>query len=229
MSVAVIDAGSVDGTSCVFLPQTVSQQSFAAAEATGEFAWAQQQFGRCVLPSQVNAPAAMRPTKTARTADATRRVIKATVRPRPEHVKKGFLSLELPRAASEGCAEDRSATPANIRGVWASFHNALKRLLVSDIIIRSCEGMAEILIVLYATNVVGGLRKIGEPSRKAITVDVAEPHLRARSVGLYYLIRRLSITPAEATGGALNALTPRLPFVVAGARHQWRARVHGNR
>src|SRR6185369_12485622 len=39
--------------------------------------------------------------------------------------------------------------------VWTSFHNALKRLLISDVIIRTCEGMAEILVVLYATNVVG--------------------------------------------------------------------------
>jgi len=32
--------------------------------------------------------------------------------------------------------------------------------------------------------VVGGLREIGEPARKALIVDRAEPHLRARSVGL---------------------------------------------
>jgi MFS family permease len=174
--------------------------------------------------------------------------------------------------------------PANIRGVWRSFHAALKRLLVSDIIIRICEGLAEVLVVLYATNVVGvsfvgygvlvavqmatailvyvpaariadrvgrkpfvvatfvcfalfpvavalstsfawlvaafvvgGLREIGEPSRKAMIVDFAEPHLRARSVGLYYLVRSLSITPAAAVGGALYTLDPRLPFFAAGA------------
>src|SRR4029079_3671780 len=44
---------------------------------------------------------------------------------------------------------------ANVRGVWRSFHAALKRLLVSDIIIRTCEGMADIFIVLYVTNVTG--------------------------------------------------------------------------
>jgi MFS family permease len=174
--------------------------------------------------------------------------------------------------------------PANIKGVWQSFHSALKRLLVSDIIIRTCEGMAEIFIILYATNVigisvaeygilvavqmatavlvyipsakiadrigrkpfvivtficfalfpvavvmsssfptlvaafiVGGLREIGEPSRKAMIVDFAEPHLRARSVGLYYLIRSLTITPAAAVGGLLWKYQPETPFVVAGA------------
>ena len=171
----------------------------------------------------------------------------------------------------------------NMRGVWRSFHPALKRLLISDIIIRTCEGMVDLFIVLYVTNVmgvpvaqygvlvaiqlttsilvyipaarvagrigrkpfvistfvcfalfpvavafsngftslvlafvVGGLREIGEPSRKAMIVDFAEPHLRARSVGLYYLVRSLSITPAGATGGLLWAISPRAPFITAG-------------
>ncbi len=171
----------------------------------------------------------------------------------------------------------------NVRGVWRSFHSALKRLLVSDIIIRTCEGMAEIFVVLYVTNVIGinigeygvlvaiqmvtsilvyipsakiadrigrkpfviatflcfalfplavvlafnfatlafafiigGLREIGEPSRKAMIVDFAEPHLRARSVGLYYLVRSLSVTPAAFVGGALWTLAPQTPFILAG-------------
>jgi MFS family permease len=173
--------------------------------------------------------------------------------------------------------------PANIRGVWQSFHPALKRLLVSDIIIRACEGLAEIFIILYVTNVigvgvadygllvavqmltaivvyipsakiadrvgrkpfviatfvcfalfpvavalasgfatlvvafvVGGLREIGEPSRKAMIVDFAEPHLRARTVGLYYLVRSLAITPAALVGGLLWKIAPQTPFITAG-------------
>jgi MFS family permease len=171
-----------------------------------------------------------------------------------------------------------------LRGVWRSFHQALKRLLISDIIIRTCEGLTEVLIVIYVTNVVGvsvagygvlvaiqmttailvyipsariadrigrkpfviatficfalfplavvlsgsfaslilafiigGLREIGEPSRKAMIVDFAEAHLRARTVGLYYLIRSLSITPAAATGGLLWKLSPQAPFITASA------------
>jgi len=172
----------------------------------------------------------------------------------------------------------------NIRGVWQSFHHALKRLLISDIIIRICEGLADLFVVLYVTNIrgisparygvlvavqmvtsmlvylpaakiadrigrkpfvimtffcfalfpvavvlagefpllvaafiIGGLREIGEPSRKAMIVDFAEPHLRARTVGLYYLVRSLSITPAAAIGGLLWKITPETPFFVAGA------------
>jgi MFS family permease len=174
--------------------------------------------------------------------------------------------------------------PANGASVWRSFHEALKRLLISDIIIRACEGLAEVFIVLYVINVhrvsaaqygalvaiqmttsmlvylpagriadrvgrkpfviatficfalfppaivfasgfaslaaafvIGGLREIGEPSRKAMIVDFAEPHLRARTVGLYYLVRGLAVTPAAAVGGLLWKVAPEAPFIVAGA------------
>lgn len=176
----------------------------------------------------------------------------------------------------------RSAA-TSISGVWRSFHAALKRLLISDVIIRMCEGMTGVLTILYVTNVqgfsaarygtliavqmivsilvyipagkiadrigrkpfviatfvsfalfplavvlaanfaflilafvVGGLREIGEPSRKAMIVDFAREDLRARSVGLYYLVRSLSITPAAAIGGLLWKISPAVPFVVAG-------------
>ena len=171
----------------------------------------------------------------------------------------------------------------NMRGVWRSFHAALKRLLISDVIIRMCEGMTGVLTILYVTNVqgfsttrygtliaiqmivsiliyipagkiadrigrkpfvivtflsfglfplavmfassfaflifafvIGGIREIGEPSRKAMIVDFAREDLRARSVGLYYLIRSLSITPAAAIGGLLWKISPQVPFAVAG-------------
>jgi MFS family permease len=171
----------------------------------------------------------------------------------------------------------------DIRGVWRSFQCVLKRLLISDIIIRTCEGMTGVLAILYVTNVhgvsvatysiliaiqmitsiavyipagriadrigrkpfviltflsfalfpvaiifasnfgwlivayvIGGLREICEPSRKAMIVDLALDNMRARSVGLYYLIRSLSITPAAAIGGLLWKIAPEVPFVTAG-------------
>jgi hypothetical protein len=63
--------------------------------------------------------------------------------------------------------------------------------------------------------IIGGLREIGEPSRKAMIVDFAREDVRARSVGLYYLIRSLSITPAGVVGGFLWKLSPQAPFVTA--------------
>ena len=62
------------------------------------------------------------------------------------------------------------------------------------------------LALLVVAFMIGGLREIGEPSRKAMIVDFAQEGLRARSVGLYYLVRSLSITPAAAIGGALGPL-----------------------
>jgi MFS family permease len=173
---------------------------------------------------------------------------------------------------------------ANIFDVWRLFQSGLKRLLISDIFIRTCEGMTDVLVILYVTNVlhvstarfgtllailftttlviylpaaraadrfgrrpfiiatfcafalyplaviaasnfmglviafiIGGLREIGEPARKAMIVDFAAPQLRARTVGLYYLLRSLAITPAAAVGGLLWNLTPQMPFVIAGA------------
>jgi MFS family permease len=176
-----------------------------------------------------------------------------------------------------------SLRSTGIVSVWLTFHTALKRLLVSDVIIRTCEGMTGIITILYVTNVlhfsvaqygtlvaiqmitsilvyvpagkiadsvgrkpfviatflsfalfplaviaassfgllvlafvIGGLREIGEPARKAMIVDFSEDNVRGRSVGLYYLIRSLSITPAAAIGGLLWSIAPWVPFIIAG-------------
>ena len=173
--------------------------------------------------------------------------------------------------------------PTNIFGVWRALPPILRKLLASDVFIRTGDGMVDVFLVLYATNIigisaaqfgiliavqmataiivyipaariadrigrkpfvvatfaafslfpiavvlstgfatlilafiVGGLREIGEPSRKALIIDVAVPHLRARSVGIYYLLRSLAITPAAFIGGLLWKITPALPFFVAG-------------
>lgn len=185
-----------------------------------------------------------------------------------------LFSLRLPAGARDA---------VTIGGVWKSFHPTLKRLLVSDIVIRLCEGMADIFVVLYVTNIsratlpeygllvaiqlltsiliyvpsakfaerigrkplvvatflcfafypvavilthnftglvlafiLGGLREIGEPSRKAMIVGFAQQQMRARTVGLYYLVRSLSITPASVIGGLLWKVRPETPFVTAG-------------
>jgi MFS family permease len=173
-------------------------------------------------------------------------------------------------------------TPTSIAGVWRSLPHPLRWLLASDVFIRTCEGMVDVFLVLYAINVVGisaprfgvliavqaitamvsyfpaarladrtrrkpfvivtflafslfpvavvasrsfgalvlafivgGLRELGEPARKALIVDLAQPHLRARSVGLYYLVRSLAIAPAAFVGGLLWNIAPPIPFYVA--------------
>jgi MFS family permease len=171
----------------------------------------------------------------------------------------------------------------SIGDVWAHMPAPLRRLLASDVLVRTCESLVDVFIVLYATRVigvtapqfgalvsiqmvasmvvyvpaaalarrigrkplvvatfvafalfplavisaagfaglvaafvVGGLRETGEPARKAVIVDLADPARRGRTTGLYYLMRSLAITPAALIGGALWSVRPELPFVVAG-------------
>ena len=68
-----------------------------------------------------------------------------------------------------------------------------------------------------AAFVLGGLREIGEPARKALILDLVRPDLRARGVGLYYLLRSLAIAPAATVGGLLWKVSPTMPFLMAGA------------
>lgn len=69
---------------------------------------------------------------------------------------------------------------------------------------------------LVAAFVLGGLREVGEPARKAMIIDLAQPSMRARVVGLYYLGRSLAIAPAAFVGGLLWKISPAIPFYVAG-------------
>ncbi|MFL5449908.1 MAG: MFS transporter [Gemmatimonadales bacterium] len=170
----------------------------------------------------------------------------------------------------------------SMREVWHSLPQSLRRLLLSDILVRTCEALVDVFLVIYALDVVqiratqygllvsvqmttsilvylpaarladrigrkplviatfvafgvfpfavisatsfagllgafvlGGLREVGEPARKALIVDLARADLRARSVGLYYLVRSLSITPAAFLGGLLWQWSPAFPFLMA--------------
>lgn len=178
----------------------------------------------------------------------------------------------------------REATPTRIGGVWRSLPSPLKWLLFSDVFVRTCEGLVDVFLVIYATNVVGlnapqygmliaiqsatailvyvpaskladragrkpfviatflcfaafplavilsesflalsaafvvgGLREVGEPARKAMIVDLAQPDLRARSIGLYYLVRSVAIAPAALVGAILWKVDASAPFYAAAA------------
>ena len=69
---------------------------------------------------------------------------------------------------------------------------------------------------LAAAFVVGGLREIGEPARKAMIADLAgSAAIRGRVGGIYYLIRGFVVFPASLLGGWLWFQDPRLPFQAA--------------
>ena len=68
---------------------------------------------------------------------------------------------------------------------------------------------------LLGAYAIGGLREIGEPSRKALIVDLADATARGRTVGLYYAARGFAVAGAAAIGGALWTVRPELTFWAA--------------
>ncbi|MEI7633748.1 MAG: MFS transporter [bacterium] len=63
---------------------------------------------------------------------------------------------------------------------------------------------------LVAAFIVRGLKEFGEPSRKATIVDLAAEGVKARTVGLYYMIRDVTVAFAALGGGWLWAINPAL-------------------
>lgn len=68
---------------------------------------------------------------------------------------------------------------------------------------------------LAGAYVLGGLREIGEPARKALIVDLAAARAVGRTVGLYYAIRGFAVAGAAAVGGALWTVNPSWTFLAA--------------
>lgn len=68
------------------------------------------------------------------------------------------------------------------------------------------------LVLAFVT---AGLREVGEPARKAMIVDLAPASARGRAVGMYYLIRGLTVFPASIVGGWLWAVSHQSLFYVA--------------
>jgi MFS family permease len=68
---------------------------------------------------------------------------------------------------------------------------------------------------LLAAYVVGGLREIGEPARKALILDLSDPSWRGRTVGTFYSFRGFAVAGAAAIGGALWTVRPAWTFLAA--------------
>ncbi len=56
---------------------------------------------------------------------------------------------------------------------------------------------------LAAAFVVGGLREIGEPARKAMIADLAPPDVRSQAIGLYWAMRSAAVMWAAPVGALL--------------------------
>jgi MFS family permease len=63
--------------------------------------------------------------------------------------------------------------------------------------------------------VVRGLKEFGEPTRKALIMDLAPEEQKAGMFGLYYLIRDIVVSGAAFAGGFLWQYSPTLNLLVA--------------
>lgn len=70
----------------------------------------------------------------------------------------------------------------------------------------------EILIMAF---VLRGLKEFGEPTRKALILQLANEGHKATVYGAYYLIRDLIVTFAALAGGVLWTFSPFVNFVTA--------------
>ncbi len=68
---------------------------------------------------------------------------------------------------------------------------------------------------LVLAHLIAGLREIGEPARKAMIVDLVSEAHRGQAVGVYYLVRGLSVAGAPFIGGVLWTQSPQLAFAAA--------------
>jgi len=62
-----------------------------------------------------------------------------------------------------------------------------------------------------------GLKEFGEPARKALIISQADPEMRGRIYGAYYLIRDFTVTLGSLIGAWLWSIGPRVNFIGAAA------------
>lgn len=65
-------------------------------------------------------------------------------------------------------------------------------------------------VMLVAAFFIRGLKEFGEPTRKALIVDLAVPEAKARTVGSYYFVRDTVVALAGILGGVLWRINPSL-------------------
>ncbi len=178
--------------------------------------------------------------------------------------------------------ERKPYEPLHLLELFRRFNPGIKRLLISDILIRFCEQIPYAFVVLWVMDIVSkgafefgwltaiemgtamllyipvahfsdrterkpwvlitfgfftlfpavlyfshstemlaiaffirGLKEFGEPTRKALIVDLAVPDAKARTVGTYYFIRDTIVACAAFLGGVLWKFSPSLNLWVA--------------
>jgi len=60
-----------------------------------------------------------------------------------------------PKGTSHDTSANLGASSTSIRSVWSRMPAPLRRLLVSDVLVRTCESLVDVFVVVYATRVIG--------------------------------------------------------------------------
>ncbi|RLC20572.1 MAG: hypothetical protein DRH93_13415 [Deltaproteobacteria bacterium] len=63
--------------------------------------------------------------------------------------------------------------------------------------------------------VLRGLKEFGEPTRKALIMDLSPDHCKAAMFGLYYLIRDVFVSIAALGGAFLWQISPQVNLITA--------------
>jgi len=71
--------------------------------------------------------------------------------------------------------------------------------------------------MFVAAFIVRGLKEFGEPTRKALIMDLAPEHAKARAFGAYYLIRDVVVSIAALSSAWLWSISPAANFLTAAA------------
>jgi MFS family permease len=190
--------------------------------------------------------------------------------------------IEEPTTKTRGRNPD--ASPAGPRTLWRIMSPELKKLLVSDILIRFCEQITHAFVVVWCMKIISqpvtavqfgylttiematavliyipvayladrgvkkpfvlitfalfscfplvlmfcesiawlvpafiirGLKEFGEPTRKALIVDLSPAEAKAGMFGLYYLIRDIVVSVAAFGGALLWEISPEVNFMAA--------------
>jgi hypothetical protein len=63
--------------------------------------------------------------------------------------------------------------------------------------------------------IIRGLKEFGEPTRKALIMDLAPEDAKARTFGTYYLFRDIAVSAAALSSAYLWNISPRANFLTA--------------
>jgi MFS family permease len=71
------------------------------------------------------------------------------------------------------------------------------------------------MLMLAFAFLIRGLKEFGEPTRKALILDLADTNSKGTTYGAYYLIRDTIVSIAAFSGGILWIISPKVNFITA--------------